>query len=58
MDEGGCRNGTSLSEGALLGNLQEFVYLDFWEKKKMHIWVSLPWTQRILKVKPGGHLEF
>jgi hypothetical protein len=45
-----------LSTGALLGNLEGFVY---WEKKqkKMHIWAPLSWTQRTLKFKPGGHLE-
>jgi len=40
----------------VLGSLEGFVYWDFWEKKGMYIWVPLPWTQRTLKIKSGGHL--
>ena len=53
---GPCKQ-AAVSIGALLGNLEGFVYWDFCEKKKIRIWVPLLWTQRIVKVKSGGHLE-
>jgi hypothetical protein len=46
-----------LSIGPLLGNLEGFIYWDFWEKKRMHISIPLCWTQKKLNVKSGGHLE-
>jgi len=34
----------ALSVGPCWGNWRGFVYWDFCEKEKMHIWVPLPWT--------------
>jgi hypothetical protein len=50
-------NQATLSIGACWGTWRGFVYWDVWQKKRMHIWAPLSWTQRTLKVKPGGHLE-
>jgi hypothetical protein len=47
-------NGTALSLGALLG----FVFLDFIEQKRMHIWIPFPWTQRTLKLSLGAIWNF
>jgi len=56
VKKGPCKR-AALSMGALLGNLEEFVYWDVSEKNRIRIWVSFSWTQRTLKVKSGGHLE-
>ena len=50
-------NGQLSTLGPCWGTWRGFVYWDFWEKKKMHIWVPLSWTQRTLKGKSGGHME-
>jgi hypothetical protein len=56
MLKGPCTR-AAVSIGALLGNLEGFVYWDIWWKKGRYIWVPFSWTQRNFKVKPGCHLE-
>jgi hypothetical protein len=48
--------GSSLHTGPVKGNVEGFIYWDFRERKRNHIWAPLLWTQRTLTVKCGGHL--
>jgi hypothetical protein len=47
----------ALSVGALFGNLEGVCLQGLRREKETAYLVSFSWTQRTLKVEPGGHLE-
>jgi hypothetical protein len=52
-----CKVAPALSIRALLGNLEGVRLLGLLKEKESAYLGSFSWTQRILKVKSGGHLE-
>jgi hypothetical protein len=51
----GSSKGTSLFMGALVGNLEGFLCQGFLREKYTR--VPFFWTRRLLRLKPGGHLD-